>query len=421
MSNSPLVAYTKISPNRTSPRKHAIDTITIHCVVGQCAVETIGAVFAPSSRQASSNYGIGPDGRIGMYCEEKDRSWCTSSAANDHRAVTIEVASDTTHPYAVKPAAYNALIELVADICRRNGIKKLVWSTDESKRVNHQGGCNMTVHRDYAAKACPGDYLYQRHGDIAAKVNAKLGASTPAQSVPASGTAIIGSAQIPAATLAGFLLSKNPAPKLNGVTAEKLAQLYISEGAAEGVRGDLAFCQSCLETGYWQFKGDVKSTQNNFAGIGTTGGGVAGHSFPDAQTGIRAQIQHLKAYATKDALKNPCVDPRYNLVAKGSAPTVEGLSGKWAASKDYATNILAVYKAAAAFKGGASSGKAKFPYTVKVTATALNVRKGPGTGYAITTTIRDKGVYTIVEEQNGWGRLKSGAGWISLAYTEKRA
>ena len=279
----------------------------------------------------------------------------------------------------------------------------------------------MTVHRDYAAKACPGDYLYQRHGDIAAKVNAKLGASTTAQSVPASGTAIMGSAQIPAATLAGFLLSKNPAPKLNGVAAEKLAQLYISEGAAEGVRGDLAFCQSCLETGYWQFKGDVKPTQNNFAGIGTTGGGVAGHSFPDAQTGIRAQIQHLKAYATKDVLKNPCVDPRYSLVAKGSAPTVEGLSGKWAASKDYAANILAVYKAAAAFKGGASSSTAKFPYTVKVTATALNVRKGPGTGYAITTAIRDKGVYTIVEEQNGWGRLKSGAGWISLAYTEKRA
>ena len=422
MSNSPLVSYTKISPNRTSPRNHAIDTITIHCVVGQCAVETIGAVFAPSSRQASSNYGIGPDGRIGMYVEEKDRSWCTSSAANDNRAVTIEVASDTTHPYAVKPAAYNALIELVADICRRNGIKKLVWSTDKSKRVNHQDGCNMTVHRDYAAKACPGDYLYQRHGDIAAKVNAKLGASTPAQSVPVSGTAIMGSAQIPAATLAGFLLSKNPAPKLNGVAAEKLAQLYISEGAAEGVRGDLAFCQSCLETGYWQFKGDVQPSQNNFSGIGAVGGGTKGASFADAQTGIRAQIQHLKAYATKDALKNPCVDPRYKLVTKGSAPTVEGLSGKWAADTGYAGKILAIYKEAAGYKGSTTTAAAtaKLPYTVKVTAAALNVRKGPGTGYAVTMTIRDKGVYTIVEEKNGWGRLKSGAGWISLAYTEKR-
>ena len=421
MSNSPLVNYTKISPNKSSPRNHAIDTITIHCVVGQCAVETIGAVFAPTSRQASSNYGIGPDGRIGMYCEEKDRSWCTSSAANDHRAVTIEVASDTTHPYAVKPAAYNALIELVADICRRNGIKKLVWSTDKSQRVNHQGGCNMTVHRDYAAKACPGDYLYQRQGDIAAKVNAKLGASTTAQSVSASSTAILGSAQIPAATLAGFLLSKNPSPKMNGVNAEKLAQLYISEGAAEGVRGDLAFCQSCLETGYWQFKGDVQPSQNNFSGIGAVGGGAKGASFADAQTGIRAQIQHLKAYATKDALKNPCVDPRYKLVAKGSAPTVEGLSGKWAADTGYAGKILAIYKEAAGYKGSTTTAAAaKVPYTAKVTATALNVRKGPGTNYAVTMTIRDKGVYTIVEEKNGWGRLKSGAGWISLAYTEKR-
>ena len=98
MSNSALVSYTKISPNRNSPRNHAIDRISIHCVVGQCTVERIGEIFAPESREASSNYGIGLDGRIGMYVEEKDRSWCTSSGANDHRAVTIEVASDTAHP-----------------------------------------------------------------------------------------------------------------------------------------------------------------------------------------------------------------------------------------------------------------------------------------------------------------------------------
>ena len=109
MSNSALVDYTKISPNRTSPRKNKIDTITIHCVVGQCSVETLGAIFAPSSRQASSNYGIGYDGRFGMYCEEKDRSWCSSSAANDNRAITIEVASDATEPYAVNDEAYAAL------------------------------------------------------------------------------------------------------------------------------------------------------------------------------------------------------------------------------------------------------------------------------------------------------------------------
>lgn len=180
MSNSPLVDYTRISPNKNSPRNHKIDTITIHCVVGQCTVETLGNIFAPTSRQASSNYGVGTDGKIGMYVEEKDRSWCSSNAANDNRAVTIEVASDTKHPYAVNDRAFAALLDLVTDICKRNGIKKLVWSTKKADRVNHKNDCNMTVHRDYANKSCPGDYLYNRHGEIAAEVNRRLGVADTA-------------------------------------------------------------------------------------------------------------------------------------------------------------------------------------------------------------------------------------------------
>lgn len=180
MSNSPLVDYTRISPNKNSPRNHKIDTITIHCVVGQCTAETLGNIFAPTSRQASSNYGVGTDGKIGMYVEEKDRSWCSSNAANDNRAVTIEVASDTKHPYAVNDRAFAALLDLVTDICKRNGIKKLVWSTKKADRVNRKNGCNMTVHRDYANKSCPGDYLYNRHGEIAAEVNRRLGVADTA-------------------------------------------------------------------------------------------------------------------------------------------------------------------------------------------------------------------------------------------------
>ena len=168
--NSPLVNYTRISPNRTKNRNHAIDTITIHCVVGQCSVETLGSIFADPNREASSNYGVGYDGRIGMYVEEKDRSWCSSSASNDHRAITIEVASDMTHPYAVNSKAYAALIKLVADICKRNGIKELKWKADKSLigQVDKQ---NMTVHRWFANKSCPGEYLYSRMGKIAAEVN----------------------------------------------------------------------------------------------------------------------------------------------------------------------------------------------------------------------------------------------------------
>lgn len=189
MSNSPLVNYTKISPNKSSPRNHKIDTVTIHCVVGQCSVETLGNVFAPTSRQASSNYGIGYDGRIGMYVEEKDRSWCSSNAANDNRAITIEVASDTKEPYAVNAKAYAALIDLLVDICKRNGIKELVWSTNKADRVNHKNGCNMTVHRDYANKSCPGTYLYERHAQIASEVNKRLGRTNikPAPEKPSGG------------------------------------------------------------------------------------------------------------------------------------------------------------------------------------------------------------------------------------------
>lgn len=172
--NSPLVNYTKLSPNYTPNRTHAIDTITIHCVVGQVTVERLGEIFARKERQASSNYGIGLDGSIGLYVNEADRSWCSSSASNDHRAVTIEVASDTYHPYKVTDEAYESLILLVTDICKRNGIEKLVWSTNKSDRINHRNGCNMTVHRDFANKACPGDYLYNLHGEIARRVNEKL-------------------------------------------------------------------------------------------------------------------------------------------------------------------------------------------------------------------------------------------------------
>lgn len=179
--NSPLISYKKISPNKTSPRNHRIDTITIHCMAGNLSVETCGNIFASASRKprASSNYGIGTDGRIALYVEEKDRSWASSNAANDHRAVTIEVANDGGAPdWHVSDKAISSLIELVTDICKRNSIKKLVWSTNKSDRINHLHGCNMTIHRDFAAKACPGDYLYNKHQYIAEEVNKRLGVKT---------------------------------------------------------------------------------------------------------------------------------------------------------------------------------------------------------------------------------------------------
>jgi N-acetyl-anhydromuramyl-L-alanine amidase AmpD len=165
-----------------------IDTITIHCYVGQVTAKEGCDYFATTTRQASSNYVIGCDGSIGLSVEEKNRAWTSggkdengniirvngiSGADNDHRAVTIEMACDAYAPYAVTSAAYNALIALVADICKRNNIKKLLWKGDKSL-VGQIGQQNMTVHRWFAPTACPGDYLYDRMGDIASKVNAKL-------------------------------------------------------------------------------------------------------------------------------------------------------------------------------------------------------------------------------------------------------
>ena len=177
MSNSSLVNYTKWSPNHSGTRNHSINIITIHMVVGQASVETLGEVFANPSRQASSNYGVGYDGRIGQYVDESNRSWCSSSSWNDNRAITIETASDNYYPYAVNYEAYESLIELCADICKRNGKTKMVWypTWDEFEANYDYDGSGttmyMTLHRWYAATNCPGAYLEGKMAEIARRVN----------------------------------------------------------------------------------------------------------------------------------------------------------------------------------------------------------------------------------------------------------
>ena len=171
MSNSPLVNYTKLAKYRY-PRKHKIDTITVHCAAGQCDVEPLGEMWW--IKEASSNYGIGRDGRIGLYVPENERSVCSSNVSNDDRAITIEVASDAKEPCNVNPAAYSALIDLLVDICKRNGIPKLLWRADKSL-VGQIDKQNMTVHRWFhSGKSCPGTYLYERMGKIADDVNKRL-------------------------------------------------------------------------------------------------------------------------------------------------------------------------------------------------------------------------------------------------------
>ncbi len=178
IADSKLVDVVIPSPNHSGKRIYPLSRISVHCVVGQTSAESLGYLFAEPGIEASSNYGVGFDGKIGQYLPESYRSWCTSSYDNDNRAITIEVASDTFDPYRVNDAAYKALIKLLVDICRRNGKKKLLWFGDKTKTLNYKPKSDelvMTVHRWFATKACPGDYLYSLHGTIAAEVTKQLG------------------------------------------------------------------------------------------------------------------------------------------------------------------------------------------------------------------------------------------------------
>lgn len=178
MSNSPLVNYTKISPNSSNPRNKPITKITIHHVAGNLTVEQVGNIFATKERKASSNYGVDNHGRVGMYVEEKNRAWTSSSSDNDNQAVTIEVANITGAPdWKVSDIALNKTIDLCVDICKRNNIKRLNFTGDKTG--------NLTMHKWFAATACPGPYLESKFPYIANEVNKRLnaGAEKPSTDV----------------------------------------------------------------------------------------------------------------------------------------------------------------------------------------------------------------------------------------------
>ena len=308
--NSSMVVYKNLSPNHSGQRTHSIDRITPHCVVGQCTAEGLGEWFAKSSTEASSNYGIDKNGRVGLYVEEKNRSWCSSSNANDQRAVTIECASDTTEPYAFKDVVYQTLIKLCIDICKRNGKNKLIWFGDKNKTLSYEpktGEMILTVHRWFANKSCPGNWLYSRMGDLAEKVTAALGGSTSTQETKTS--------------------------------FYRVRKTWVDAKSQKGAYKVLANAKKCADA-----------------------------------------------------------NPGYSV---------------------FDENGVSIYPSKAA-----TSDSAAVPFLVKVSISDLNIRKGPGTDYDRTKFI-PVGIYTITEVRSGqgssagWGRLKSGAGWVSLDYTKR--
>lgn len=312
--NSKLVSYTKLSPNHSGQRTHSIDRITPHCVVGQLSCESICGCFTSPSRQASCNYGIGKDGRISLCVEEKNRSWCSSSNANDQRAVTIECASDISEPYAMNNAVYNSLVKLCIDICKRNGKKKLLWLGSKDKSLNYTPKSDemvLTVHRWFANKSCPGNWLYSRLGELATKVTTELSGSTPSD-------------------------GKKP-----------VTQMY---------RVRKSWSDAKSQIGAYKILDNAKKKV-------------------DANVGYKV------------------FDASGNIVYPATAKPTQ----------TPAANTF---------------------YKVQIDIANLNIRKGPGTNYDKTGQFTGKGIFTIVQEAKGegatlWGKLKSGAGWISLDFTKK--
>ena len=410
-SNSSMVVYTKLSPNHSGQRTHSIDRITPHCVVGQCSVETLGSIFEPTSRQASSNYGIGADGRVGMYVEEKNRSWCSSSNANDQRAVTIECASDTTEPYAFRDVVYQTLIKLCADICKRNGKKKLLWLGDKDTTLAYTPKADemvLTVHRWFTNKSCPGNWMYARIGYKEKNSNSQLDDKS----------ANAGSGNY---------------TKYARDFDQKYPKWY--NGKKNGFAWCDMFVDWCFLTAFGYEKAlSLLCQPERSAGAGCT-------------NSLR-YFKNKGQFHTKDpqpgdqiffgtSLDNSTHTGIVESVDKKQVHTIEGNTSDQVARRTYSltnSRILGygrpAYDAAGAVAPvtpatPVAPQTTDVPFLVKISIRDLNIRKGPGTNYSRTGSYTGIGVFTIVDVQSGqgsdtgWGKLKSGAGWISLDYTKK--
>lgn len=433
--NSPLVVHTRLSPNYSTRQSSKIDHIAIHCMAGDCSIETCGNIFAPESAGASSNYGIGSDGRIGMYVEEKHRAWCTggekvcngyTGAQIDHRAVSIEVANITRDPdWKISDKAYASLVNLCVDICKRNGMPGLFWSGQQSD-VGNPAKLNIAVHRWFAYKACPGDDIMRRLPQLCKDVNAKLAGKS-------GSTTVAKPAPNPKEQIWNFLKSKG-----------------LNDFAVAGVMGNL-YAESGLQANNLQNsfeKGlgynDAEYTKAVDSGKYTrfvedcAGYGLAQWTY---HTRKKALLEYAKK--TKKSIGDTGMQMEYLWIEFQNYSKMMSVL-KSAKSVQQASDIVlteferpadmsdAVKKKRASFgqeyynkyAGKGTPNVAKIPYIVRVTGNPLNIRTGPGTNYGCNGDIRDNGCYTIVQESKGtgatmWGKLKSGAGWISLDWAKK--
>ena len=360
----------------------------------------------------SGNRGSGNNTHIGVeMCEP---------ACIRYTAGSNFTCSDVDAARAVAERTYRAAVVLFAMLCGKYGLEPLA----DGAVISHKEGCA----RGIASNHGDPEHLWAQLG-MGYTMDGFRRAVREAMADNSSGTdgytRIMGRAEATEGQMRAYLKAKNPEA---AQSVSDMIPLYLSEGEAEGVRGDIAFAQSCLETGNFGFSGSaVTLAQNNFCGMGVTGKGMRGNSFDTPLLGIRAQVQHLKAYASVEGLRNACIDPRFKYVTRGCAEYAEWLGQKenpagrgWAAGAGYGEKILAILEGIL----GMAGGDVFRPYLVRVSIPDLNIRKGPGTDKEKTGKYTGAGIFTVVEEADGkgasrWGKLKSGAGWISLDFCEK--
>ena len=343
--------------------------------------------------------------------------------------------SDMVTARAVAMRTYNSAVELFAMLCKQYGLNPLADGVILSHKEGHARGI-ASNHGDPEHLWTQLNTGYTMDGFRREVKEAMDGEFTSANGTDGY-TKIMGRAVATAEQMQEYIKKKNPAVAQSVLT---MIPFYLSEGEAEGARGDVAFAQSCLETGNFTFSGSaVALDQNNFCGMGVTANGMKGNAFDTPQLGIRAQVQHLKAYASADALVNTCIDPRFQFVTRGCAEYVEWLGQKenptgkgWATGEKYGEKILAILNGITK-EAAESEAPGKFPYQVRVRIDDLNIRTGPGVNYGATSQFTGRGIFTIVEEKQGlisssgklgwWGLLKSYQpgrnGWICLSFAER--
>ncbi|NBJ93536.1 N-acetylmuramoyl-L-alanine amidase [Parablautia muri] len=432
------------NPCYTAGRKITVKGLMLHSVgCPQPKASVFISSWNSPSHDTSCVHGFidGNDGTVYQTLPWNHRGWhCGSGSkgSGNNTHIGVEMCEPTCIRYtagsnftcsnlaearSVAERTYGAAVELFAMLCRKYSLDPLADGVIISHREGHGRGI-ASNHGDP-------EHLWTQLGMGYTMDSFRKAVRAAMDKDGTDGyTEIMGKAVATADQMKSYIRGKNPSVEPSVLD---MIPLYLSEGEAEGVRGDIAFAQSCLETGNFAYSGSaVTLSQNNFCGLGVTQRAKKGLSFETPQFGIRAQVQHLKAYASEDALKNGCIDPRFRYVTRGCAPYVEWLGQKenpqgkgWAAGERYGEKILSILKAVM------DEGKVQFmesltlsaPYMVRVAIPDLNIRRGPGTGYAKTGKYTGIGNFTIVEEADGkgaskWGLLKAYQdkrdGWISL-------